>query len=153
MALKIDSVPLVFMNMWMMRTSLEKRDFKSTLKTVFTVKLVISRILHRTSIGLYLKVEEDPNTFGLRLIITVWIHFDNKKNPVSTLNLSMMTLFHAWLLGKKLPFFFLLQYIILSLSFFPATMRLSCSICLEQAEEDAVLVALTVCGHVFDAEW
>ncbi|CAO0793214.1 unnamed protein product [Mucor circinelloides] len=31
-------------------------------------------------------------------------------------------------------------------------MRLSCSICLEQAEEDAVLVALTVCGHVFDAE-
>ncbi|GAN05154.1 hypothetical protein MAM1_0083d04623 [Mucor ambiguus] len=31
-------------------------------------------------------------------------------------------------------------------------MRLSCSVCLEEATEDSQLVALTVCGHTFDAE-
>ncbi|KAL9539446.1 hypothetical protein MBANPS3_010252 [Mucor bainieri] len=31
-------------------------------------------------------------------------------------------------------------------------MRISCSVCLEEVTEDSELVALTVCGHIFDAE-
>jgi hypothetical protein len=45
----------------MTKISLEKSVFKSIPKTVFTARLVISKILHKTLTGLYPKVEEDLN--------------------------------------------------------------------------------------------